>query len=372
MRQRRHLALTTLGLTLTLACATAWAQGTRILVTNDDNQEHNSATFYRLSNGGLPTEIGFVDTGGIGLDHTAYGENQVVVDQDAGCIYVSNSATNDISSISAANHTLVGTYKPGDGNKAGLGIGLALSSQALYAAFNDTSTIAAFTLGPGCTLEYTGNVSVYPRAPDGIKVHGNILVVAEIDYIESFNVSSVIPVSNGDLQQSTGRKLFGADPAGVDISRDGHWVVFGDADGWQSYIEISDISSGKLSTTVPYKVGTGVNSNNAVFSPDQRFIYVSNNFSLQVSAAFFDNTTGLVSGICSSEPLRGAFETGGLATAPTKDGSGFIYVTEYETGIGVLRAKSNGASCQVVELPGSPVPDNQSKTLRSIATYLQP
>jgi hypothetical protein len=88
------------------------------------------------------------------------------------------------------------------------GIGLAVNSQYLYASFTASGTIATFSLQGNCGLMFLGDISavgLHGGPVSGMAVNGNILVVAYGDgSIQSFNVSSGIPVSNGDLQYSTG------------------------------------------------------------------------------------------------------------------------------------------------------------------------
>ena len=62
-------------------------------------------------------------------------------------------------------------------------------------------------------------------------IHGNIMIATYTDgSIESFNISSGTPVSNGDEQYSTAT-LNSQDatyPNSIDITSDGHYAIFGD------------------------------------------------------------------------------------------------------------------------------------------------
>ena len=89
-----------------------------------------------------------------------------------------------------------------------------------------------------------------------------MLVVAYADgSIESFNVSNGLPVSNGDAQNSTGYINAGSNfPEGVDITSDGHWALFGDS-SINTTVEVSDISSGRLTATRQYTVAGGAGPN---------------------------------------------------------------------------------------------------------------
>jgi hypothetical protein len=211
-----------------------------------------------------------------------------------------------------------------------------------------------------------------------MKTNGNILVVAYVDgSIESFNIASGVPVSNGDKQNSTGAGLGYGFPAGVDISQDGHWAIFGDASGG-SAVEVSDISAGSLSPTVAYQgVGSGLNSNNVLLSPDQTLLYISNNASGQVTAAFFNKTTGVVSNSCTSAVLKNYnstwFYPSGIANGFTAGTGKVLYVAEWgggnPSGIGIVKITSNGTSCTLAEAGSSPASDPQSPGLLSIGVF---
>jgi hypothetical protein len=147
--------------------------------------------------------------------------------------------------------------------------------------------------------------------PHGMAANGKILVLGYGDgSIESFNISGGAPVSNKDLQFSTGHVVDGVFPDGVDITKDGHYAIFGDASAGPSEVEVSDLSSGKLASTVKYGgpnggLGKGVAANNVWLSPDETLLYVSDNLSGQVTAAHFNKTTGKLHFGCISKPLRG-------------------------------------------------------------------
>src|SRR6202023_1939370 len=97
---------------------------------------------------------------------------------------------------------------------------------------------------------------------DGMAIHGNMLVATYGDgSIESFDISSGTPVSNGDKQNSTAYlKSQGATyPNGVEITKDGRYAIFGDT-STSTIVEVSDISSGKLSKTSVYTQKAPINS----------------------------------------------------------------------------------------------------------------
>jgi len=369
------------------------------VVTNDDEGipfegEPNTATFYVAGPGGKLSQKTVVKTGGLGVGNGYFAAPRVGVVHDKAetCVYVSDAGSNDVAGIVLSTFKVAGDFQGSSGDLGSTnGIGLALNAEYLYAAFTGSNTIATFRQLPGCKLKFVGDVTAIglSNGPvDGMAVHGQILVVAYADgSIESFNVSKGAPLSNGDEQLSTGFQENQATPAGVDISKDGRFAVFGDAvpsTGVSTDVEVSDISSGKLRATVSYSdlfnQFDGVNSNNVWFSPDGSLLYVALNNSGSVGAAFFDQASGKIKVGCSSGSLRGygsTFEyTTGLATQEATGTGGIVYTGEWSSAtnpppsaIGIVKVQSNGRRCTLTEADDSPVSDPQSTTLRSLSAY---
>jgi sugar lactone lactonase YvrE len=206
-------------------------------------------------------------------------------------------------------------------------------------------------------------------------VHGSILVGTYADgSIESFNISAGMPMSNGDKQNSTGSAGGNAYPNGVDITRDGHYAIFGDT-ATSTVIEVSDISSGKLTPTVVYKLGNGISSSNIMLSPDETLLYISNTQGDRITAAFFDKSTGKLSKGCVSGNLKGYVTNwsylAGLALEKTTGTGGMVYVAEFgaPSSIGMIQVKSGGGKCTLKELSSSPVTDPNSPGLLSIGAF---
>ena len=61
----------------------------------------------------------------------------------------------------------------------------------------------------------------------------------------------------------------------VDITSDGHYALFGDT-STSFNVEISDISSGKLTKTTVYKSMASISSSTVMLSPDESLLYVIN------------------------------------------------------------------------------------------------
>jgi hypothetical protein len=254
-------------------------------------------------------------------------------------------------------------------------MGLANNAGYVYANFTASQTIGTFKKMAGCRLRFltdTPATGLGGGSIVGMIAHQNILVVTFGDgSIESFNVSSGVPVSNGDLQYSTGYLQNGYAPSAVDVTADGHFAVFGDL---SNVAEVSDISSGKLAATVVYSgLGSGSGMGGIRLSPDETVLYISNFSSGQVEAAFFDKTTGAVSAGCTSAALKGYNRlwayVAGMANANRTGTGGPLYIAEPDARIGIVRLTVAGGTCSFAEAPSSPVLDTSTRTIESVGVF---
>ncbi len=353
------------------------------VVTNDDAIFGNSLSFYSVGTGGLLTLDQPVFTGGSGIGSGFFGERRLAMLNSGGqqCIYASDASTGDIDGIDVTTlEAAAVTF--GSATDTGLsnGIGLAMNSTYLYASFTDSNTIGTFTVQPGCTLTFVNDISVAGLQGgiiNGMVLHGNILVATYGDgSIESFNVSAGTPVSNGDEQNSTAYlKSRGATyPNGVEITKDGHYALFGDTSN-STVVEISNISSGKLSKTTIYSQKAPINSSNILLSPDETLLYVSNTEGDAITALFFDASTGELSPGCTSGKLKGySRDWSYLASLAIENGTGtggVVYAAEFGSPsfIAMVQVSSAGGKCTLKESSKSPITDSNSPGLLSIGNF---
>jgi len=353
------------------------------LVTNDDGTFFNSVSFFTISGTGSLSLKQEVVTGGQGIGGGYFGANRIALLNTGTeeCVYASDANTGDIAGIDVASLTLAETTA-GSSNDSGNanGISLAIGGQYLYAGFTTSNTIGTFQLQANCSLTFVNDISVAGLQGgfiEGMAIHGNLLVVTYGDgSIESFDISAGTPVSNGDEQNSTGYVTSqGASyPTSVEITKDGHFAIFGDT-SMSTLIEVSDLSSGKLQTTVAYSLGTSINSSNVLLSPDETLLYISNTEGDTVTAAFFDSSTGKLSAGCTSNRLKDySVHWSYLAQLALRDDSGtggLIYVSEFSTSpsIALLSVQSSGGKCTLAELSGSPIAEPDSSGLLSIGSF---
>jgi hypothetical protein len=351
------------------------------LVTNDDVPPAltSSVTFYAVGADGQLTTKAKVSIGQGGIAGGYFAANRVSVLDSGNGECVSLALNGEIVGVSVKTLRVAG-HANGSKKDTGAsnGVGLAMNAKYLYASFTDSSNIGTFRVQPGCGIKFVGDISVKGLQGGvifGMVIHGNIMIVTYGDNsIESFNISGGKPVSNGDEQDSTGSRIGNTYPSGVDITQDGHFAIFGDTSPF-TIVEVSDISSGKLTPTFVYHLGNELNSSNVLLSPDESLLYISNNQSGTVSAAFFNKSTAKLSKGCVSRPLKG-FDAdwsyvASLALDQTTGTGGVVYMAEYgaPSSIGMINVKSAGGKGTLTESSHSPVSDPNSPGLLSIAAF---
>lgn len=352
------------------------------VIANDDTVfAENSIGFFQVGGSSL-TYQNSLTVGGYGGGGGNFGAARVssVPDSNTQCLYVSDGGSGQIASVNVPTQLVAGIFS-GSENDAGTsnGIGLALNSNYLFASFTDSNTIGTFQILPGCQLSFIGDTTVggLNNGPIyAIAVHGDILIATYADgSIQSFTVVGGVPLSNNDLQNSTG---FIADynnlPAGIDISQDGRYAIFGDG-AIQTVVEVSDISSGRLTPTRVYYLGWGPSavspravvpgngSTTVRLNPDESLLFVSNNQSGNVTAAFFNAAGGDLLPGCTSATLKDYYAPwyylGSMVTENTSASGGVLYVAEFgpQSSIGILNLNVSGNQCSLSETSGSPATD---------------
>jgi hypothetical protein len=352
------------------------------LITNDDlpPQTPTSGTFFTFAADGTPQNPTKVSLGGAGEAGGYFNGNRVSIFSNAteACAYLSLAASGEIGGVDIATEQDLGNFSAADTDSGtNNGIGLANNGTYLYASFSTSKTLATFSMLPGCSLTFLGDIApigVNAGNISGMAVHGNMMVVTYGDgSIESFNLSAGIPVSNGDLQDATGYAS-SRYPAGVDITQDGRFAIFGDQ-STTTTVEVSDISSGKLTKTKLYNVGSAGNAASVFLSPDETLLYIANTSVGKVTAAFFNAATGMVSPGCTSAELKGFDNNWVFLSSPVTElntGTGSVlYVAEFgsSSGVAVLDVTSSAGKCALTETKASPVIDPNSTALLSIGVY---
>jgi WD40 repeat protein len=354
----------------------------RHLITNDDSPPRTptSSTLFTIGSGGLPQDPLRVSLGGVGAGGGYFAASRVSVlhSTTSACAFLSLGGSGEISAIDVHTQRNIGNFSaaPSDTGISN-GIGLVNNGTYLWASFSNSNTIATFNVLQGCGLQFLGDIAAKGRHQGNVKgmaVHGNMLVVAYGEgSIESFDISAGIPVPNGDLQNTLGY-VSDRFASGVDISPDGHYAIFGDM-SITTTVEVSDISSGKLTKTVLYSLGLANDASNVAFSPDGSLIYIANTGSGKVTAAFFDHKTGKVTQGCVSATLKGFDDTWAFLASPVTElntGTGSVlYLAEFgsPSSIAVIDITSRAGQCTLKEAATSPIVAPNTTLLLSIGMY---
>ncbi len=350
------------------------------VITNDDSTT-NGVSFFTIGAGGSLQFAMEVQGPGLGIGGGLFGMSRVmpVNSGNTQCIFATEAFTNDLFWIVPGSGYPGGsaTGSPSDDGSAN-GIGLAANASYVYASFSSSNTIATFQIQSSCALVFVNDITVAGLNGgiiDGMAIHGNMMIASYADgSIESFNIASGTPVSNGDKQNSTASVGGESYPNGIDITADGHFAIFGDT-STADIVEVSDISSGKLTATVVYQTHAGINSSNVLLSPDESILYISNTQGDVVSAAFFNPSTGQVTKGCTSPKIRGYVSDwsylGSLALQQISGNGGGVFVAEFgaPSGIAALNLTVNGSKCNIREAKDSPTTDEYSRGLLSIGRF---
>jgi len=363
----------------------AQGQTAQYVLSNDDMAFPflTGVGVFSVGANGVPSFQQQVQTGTYGAGGGYFGMSRAAVLDDSSqqCVFASEARNGLIVGVMVSTLT-AGPGASGSSTDSGStnGIGLAMNSDYLYASFSSSNTIGTFQVQSGCSVSFISDVpvlGVLSGAINGMAIHGNVLIATYTDgSIESFDIANGVPVSNGDLQLSTATTTSqGATYAnGIDITSDGHYAIFGDTSTSLS-VEVSDISSGRLTKTKVYKSNAAISSSDVLLSPDESILYVINTQGATVSALFFDKATGRLSPGCTSPRMTGLSQSwsylGSAALIDQSGNGGGVYVAEFgsASGVGMVNLSLSGRKCSLQEAVGSPVLDPNTPGLLSIVSF---
>ncbi len=291
---------------LVAAAATIWSASLQAagkhpeVVTNNDLKGSNTVTFFKFTGTTLQNN-GSAPTGGKGIGGGFAGLNRIVLGASGTtvCGFVGDAGSDDIAVFKEVNKviTKVGNFKDAHGSGKAHGIGLAVTKNFLFAAYSSTKNIGVWQVLSGCKLKLSGtyksaDVVAGMRAAPNFKT----LVVSYgsgVNKVDSFSIAA-----NGKLTEHGPYSATGS-AAGVDISADSAHAIFGDTTKSTTQVEIYPINSdGSLGKDNNFggdgSLGSGIGSSNVWLSADEKFLFVSNNSSKQItSLAFVENPLSL-------------------------------------------------------------------------------
>src|SRR6266480_1351672 len=273
-----------------LLAASVHAQSTFVYTNN--NESPNTVTAFSVGPGGTLTLVGSpFPTGGNGTGLFS-ASNTATVTIRKKFLYVANTGSNNISGFSI--NTTTGALTPvpdspfatkGDGSFFGISLAVTPNGKFVYAGNAGSGDISAFSVGSnGALTSIAGSPFFVGDAPDGIKVspNGKFLGVALpfSDSVAMFRIGS-----NGALASVPGSPFpqggtGGADAASyMDMSCKSNLLFAAIANSTETEVGVSTIASSGALTPIagsPFAFVPGVNSNVGILSPNNQWLFVSN------------------------------------------------------------------------------------------------
>jgi hypothetical protein len=285
--------------------------------------------------------------------------------------------------------TLVNRFANPAGNVGtAWGIPLATGKGTLYAGYTSTNTIVGWAInGSTCALTASTSLPVTPLNGgfiDGMaESHNNItLVVSYSDgSVESFRTSAthVTAAPCATAINTTGH-IDGnsAYASGVDITQDSKFAILGDGtSGNVAEVEVIELPITCSTVSIDYggvivasgiSLGPNIDSDNVWLSPDEHYIYVTNNGPNQpqgittvtfTEPAITGIATGCTAGFTNPTSLRspngGFFEPNGIQTRATTGNGTRLYVGEYANpapaAVALLDIDSSGCTQEAAASP---------------------
>jgi 6-phosphogluconolactonase (cycloisomerase 2 family) len=348
------------------------AQSTFVYVNNNIAGLNSISAFSADSSGNLTALQGSpYQTGGVGtgFDGTSvspfYASNGITATAAGNFLFAADTGTNDITawSINPSTGALMLTYRFPYGtqesvlNLHGISLAVTPNGQYLYAANADSQDIWVFSISSTGALTQVGSPFPLPGgAPDGIKVtpDGKYLAVAlpaadgdggisgSLGGVGMFSIGS-----NGALTGVTGWPFSTGgqnDAAYVDINCASN-LLFASQGSLNTAAQVNVLTianGGALNSPVqfafdnPYYPSEALNSNVGVLSPNDQFLFVSNQYSNSIMAlsvaagGALSQVTG--SPFCNSTGCNGAYIVPPLRsplTMGTNQAGTVLYVANY-------------------------------------------
>jgi len=321
--------------------------------TNNNLNGPNSVTAFSVAANGTLTNIGSFATGGSGAGGGLVASNRARTCTMGNRLYAANDGGNSVSGFDINPFTGFLSLVPGSpfatggiGRNFGISLDCVPNGKFLIAANGGSDNITVFSIAANGALT---PVAGSPFAaggirPDGIKVapNGQFLAVALIssDAIDMFSIAA-----NGALTPAPGSPFPSPAPepvAGVEINCASTFLYATQAISGGTNVDVFSIAPNGALTLVQTSnnPGVGSNSNAGVLSPDDQFLFVTNQYSNSVTAfnVAANGTLSLVAG----SPFGGP---GGLPSGIATNAAGtFLFTANFDTStVTSFSIASNGA-----------------------------
>ncbi|PYT25044.1 MAG: hypothetical protein DMG57_26530 [Acidobacteria bacterium] len=360
---------------------TASGQAQSSFVYTNNNEIPNTVTAFSVGFGGTLMMVPgspFM-TGGDGFGFEAASNTAAAtMTMRKRFLYVSNTGTNNISGFSIDTTTGALTLVPGSpfatrglGSLFGISLAVTPNGKFLYAGNAVSSDISAFSVGSnGALTPVAGSPFVAGDSVEGIKVspNGRFLGVALplSDSVAMFSIGS-----NGALASVPGSPFHQGGSGGaayVDMSCNSKllFAALGNA-GPDTQVGVSTIaSSGALSPIAgsPFTFVPGANSSVGILSPNNQWLFVSNQDSSTITSLDVESNGSLAQ--VSGSPFSNSGGIGPNGMATNAQGT-LLYVANGDNTVtGFSIDNSNGSLSPVL---GNPFVTGGAGFLTSLTTF---
>lgn len=327
---------------------------------NNNTSGSNTVSAFSVGAGGSlsPVAGSPFATGGAGSGDFLFAASRARVCAVGNRLYVSNSASNNVSGFDVNPTTGGLSLVPGSpfatGGQAGNGISLDCTPDGRYviAVNAGSANVSCFSVGAnGALTAVPGSPFPLVGSPAGTRVSpdGRFLCVAllALDRVAMFTIGAdgaLTPVPGSTFASPAGGNV-----AGVEIDCSSSFVYASQATTTGTNVDVFRIGAdGALTLVQTSNNAAGNNSNPVLLSADGRFLYISNQGSntISVFAVASDGTLSSVPG--SPFPNTGGSLPQQMATDQT---GAFLYVNNGGGSVSVFSVASNGS---VTPVTGSP------------------
>jgi 6-phosphogluconolactonase (cycloisomerase 2 family) len=288
-------------------------------------------------------------TGGAGKNVVCYGLDRMIVTQVNQLLFVANTGDMTISGFTINPVSGALTLVPGSPFASGLsldscqGMSIAATPDARFLMASSNGQIQTFTIAPTGVLALAATTAncCTPNAGMKISSNGQLLAIANEASVSTFTLNPVTgaltPVLGSPFPK-TGTGLV----TGLDFNSCGNNRLYGgEATGTPTLADAWAVDAGGVLSPIagtPFQ-STGSNSNIVLATPNNAFLFESNQFSNSISS-FAMNADG-------SLALLGKFGGVGTVHSPVgmaTDSSGtFLYVADDNFGMALYRINGNGS-----------------------------
>lgn len=351
-----------------------WAQA-NFVYTNDDQSPNTVSAFSVDSNGALtPVPGSPFATGGDGSGGGLFAPNRIGVAMAGNFLFVPNTASDNVSVFNINPSTGVLTSVAGSpfatgnhplppGNQNGIAVAATPDGKFLMVASNGSANVVVFSIAPsGALTPIAGSPFATLGNPSGIKISpdGKFLAVA-VSNVQMFSIAADGSLTSAGLFAAAGPVR------GLDIDCASSHLYGGEANASGTIVDGFNIASNGALTAMPgspFSPGAGTNSNVVLLSPDDKHLFVTNQFSSTVTT-FTVAADGSLSLLPNSPAPMNGLVTSPAGMATNKDGT-LLYVADVDPAISVFQVDGNGA---LTEVAGSPFFTGSLFGLHSLAAF---